>query len=128
MRLFFAGRLVLYSMTIILLFLSSCSSYYWTAIDAADLETGDKVYKVRTLSGDTFNFRNHPRSSGVFNGEEICGIDENGEELTLGLTEVSEIELAAWDPVVPYLVCGGLLVFIIYFVVELNSEGADQAF
>ncbi len=127
MKLFFAGKLVVYSLIVVFLLLSSCSSYYWTTIDTADLEAGDSVYRVKTLSGDTYSFRNRRGSSGIFNGEEICGIDKNGDELTLGLTEVSELELAAWDPVVPYLVCGGLLVLIIYFVIELNSEGADQA-
>jgi len=105
----------------------TASSYHWTSIDAAELETGDLIYKARTASGETFNFRSHPGSSGVFNGEEICGINENGAELILGLTEVSEVELAAWDPMVPYLVCGGLSVLIIYLAVELNSEGAPQA-
>ncbi len=128
MRLLFAGKLVVYLLIVVFLFLSSCSSYYWTSIDAADLEVGDQVYKVRTLVGETVNFRSRPRSSGVFNGEEICGIDESGNELTLGLNEVSEIEMAAWDPGMTYIVYGSLVILTAFLVVELCSEGPDQAF
>ncbi len=88
---------------------------------------GDQVYKVRTLAGETVNFRSRPRSSGVFNGEEICGIDESGSYSTLGLNEVSEIEMAAWDPGMTYLVFGSLSALIVYLAIELNTEGDDQA-
>lgn len=121
-------RLLIYSLTIVLFFLFSCSSYYWIPINEAGLETGDKVFKVRTLCGDTVNFRSGPRSSAIFNGEEICGIDNCGNELSFGVDELSEIELADWDSGMKYIVYGSLLVLTIYLVVELCSEGPDQAF
>lgn len=96
------------------LILLSCSSYYWTDPDSADLEKGDLVYKVKTFSGDTINFRSRPRSSGVFNGEEICGIDENGDELTLGLAEVRDIELADWNSGRKYFAYGCIAACMVY--------------
>jgi len=83
------GEAGCFSQLVVFLFISSCSSYYWTSIDDADLVEGDQVYKVKTLAGETVNFRSRPRSSGIFNGEEIYGVDESGNELTLGLDEIS---------------------------------------
>lgn len=126
MRILCAGKLFVFSQLVVFLFISSCSSYYWTSIDDADLVEGDQVYKVKTLAGETVNFRSRPRLSGIFNGEEICGVDESGNELTLGLDEISEIEMAAWDPGMTYLVYGSLVAIIVYLAIELNSEGPDE--
>ncbi len=114
-------------LTAVLLCFSSCMSYYWTPVSDADLKVGDKVYKVETLSGDAVNFRAHPGSSAVFDGEVIRGIDTNGDQRIIGLSEVSEIELANWQPETVYLVSGAVAVVILYVAIDLITQGSDTA-